>query len=197
MFRIARSGEPGFDNLQSRTSTSTATIAHGVLPGEDPAIATLWAALGQPDYAAFIQVWVAIGDNLSPRVSSNALSTTIGGAAEQLWDKRESDDYDQYINSLLEPMERNFILAVEAARDHWFRNGFQVDEARRIHNEASETRRPVALRDGLMILLELVPGEYKGGREPGDLTHSRPPRCSRGATKTAISYRSPRSLHST
>jgi hypothetical protein len=139
MIRIARTGEPDFDNLQSRTSTSVATIAHGVLPGEDPHIATMWVALGSPDYAAFIPTWVTIGDNLSPRVSSNDLSTTIGGAAELLWGKREPNDYDLYINSLLEPMERNFILAVEAARDHWFRNGFQINEARRIHNEASET----------------------------------------------------------
>ena len=137
--RVARIGEPGFDNFISRVNTSSTMIAHGVLEGEDPRISTLWAALGQPDYVAFIPVWVAIGQNLSPRVATNSLDGSLGGVAEKLWDKRETGSYDEYINSLLEPMERNFMDGVTKARSHWFRHGFDADEALRIHLEASET----------------------------------------------------------
>jgi hypothetical protein len=139
MIRVARIGEPGFNNLPSRDTTSATMIAHGVLPGEDPHIATMWTALGQPDYAVFIPTWVSAGGGLSPRVSSNVLDTSLGGAAEKMWAKRESGQYDEYLNALMEPMESNFVAAVEAARNHWFTQGFVEQEALRIHQEASET----------------------------------------------------------
>jgi len=138
--RVARAGEPGrATDVPSRESTSSTMIAHGVLSGEDPRVATMWTALGQPDYACFVPVWVAIGNDLSSRVSTNALHTSLGGASEKLWEKRAPDDYDQYLNSLIEPMEANFIEIVEIARIHWLQAGFNEEEARRIHQEASET----------------------------------------------------------
>ena len=91
-------------------------IAHGVLPGEDPRVATMWTALGQPDYACFVPVWTAIAGDLSARLSNNDLDTSLAGASERLLGAREPGDYDLYINSLIEPMEANFISAVEAAR---------------------------------------------------------------------------------
>lgn len=137
----ARVGEPGFDdtNTPSRPQTSTTMIAHGVLSGEDPRIVTMWNTFGQPDYAALTPVWVAIGDQLSPRVTSNDLDTSLSGASEKLFLKQEPGGYDTYINALLEPMEANFFEVVAAARTRWLRDGFVSEEARRIHHEASET----------------------------------------------------------
>ena len=141
MIRIARLGEPHFDdtNVPSRPQTSTAMIAHGVLEGEDPRVVTMWTALGQPDYATFVPIWLAVGDQLSPRVSTNDLDTSLSGASQKLVAKREADGYDTYSNRLLEPMEVNFLEAVEAARTRWLRSGVRPDEALRIHLEASET----------------------------------------------------------
>ena len=138
--RVARAGEPGVrTDMPSRETTSSTMIAHGVLPGEDPRIATMWTALGQPDYTCFVPLWVALGDDLSARVAGNALRKSLGGASEKLWKKRQPGDYDRYINSLLEPMEANFIEIVEMARINWLQTEFDEDEARRIHHEASET----------------------------------------------------------
>ena len=137
---VARAGEPGYEGgVPSRISTSASMIAHGVLPGEDPRVATMWTALGQPDYACFVPVWTAIADDLSARLSNNDLDTSLAGASERLLGAREPGDYDLYINSLIEPMEANFISAVEAARIRWLQTGFDAVEARRIHQEASET----------------------------------------------------------
>jgi len=139
--RAARAGEPGVDGnrVPSRDRTTATMIAHGVLSGEDPRIVTMWNALGQPDYAVFVPVWVAVGDSLSPRASSNDLGESLSGASERLWLKNDGDGYDVYVNGLLEPMEANFLEAVRMARERWLRSGFEPDEARRIHREASET----------------------------------------------------------
>jgi hypothetical protein len=141
VLRIARIGDPGFDDADtpSRPQTSTAMIAHGVLPGEDPRVVTMWNTLGQPDYAALVPVWVAIGDQLSPRAAGNDLDTSLSGASEKLFLMKDGTDFDEAVNAELEPMEANFFHAVAAARTRWLRDGFVADEARRIHQEASET----------------------------------------------------------
>jgi hypothetical protein len=141
VLRIARIGDPGFDDADtpSRPQTSTTMIAHGVLAGEDPRVVTMWNTLGQPDYAALVPVWVAIGDQLSPRASSNDLATSLAGASEKLFLMKDSTDFDEAVNAELEPMEANFFEGVAAARTRWLRDGFVEEEARRIHQEASET----------------------------------------------------------
>jgi PKD repeat protein len=138
---ISRAGEADFDgaSVPSRVVTTATMIAHGVLAGEDPRVATMWTALGQPDYACFVPVWVDAGDTLSPRVATNDANESLSGASEKLFTMRVPGGYDDYINSLLAPMEANFVSAVEAARTHWLRAGFDVEQARRIHLEASET----------------------------------------------------------
>ena len=141
VLRTARVGDPGFDDADtpSRPQTSTTMIAHGVLPGEDPRVVTMWNTLGQPDYAALVPVWVAIGDQLSPRAASNDPDASLSGASEKLFLMKDSTDFDEAVNAQLEPMEANFFEIVAAARTRWLRDGFVSDEARRIHQEASET----------------------------------------------------------
>ena len=142
MFNIvSRSGSPGFEVPKdiSNKSTIAVMVVHGVNAGEDPRIATMWAALGNPDYACFVPCWVALENDISPRASSNDLDSTLSGASEKLYNSKESKGYDQYINRLIAPVETNIIEAVTAARAQWFENGFDLEQSRRIHHEACET----------------------------------------------------------
>jgi hypothetical protein len=138
---LSRSGSPGFDHPPSISNEGTIAVmvVHGVKAGEDPRIATMWVALGNPDYTCFVPCWVALEDDLSPRVSSNDRYGTLGGAAETLYHTKEDKNYDQYINRLMAPVETNILEAVQAARAQWFEHGFDLEQSRRIHHEACET----------------------------------------------------------
>lgn len=47
-----------------RSSSTSSLIVHGVLPGEDPALTTLWTVLGFPLTTPGIPIWVAAGPDL-------------------------------------------------------------------------------------------------------------------------------------
>ncbi|TWT34380.1 C45 family peptidase [Blastopirellula retiformator] len=57
-------------NTISRTTTVSAAVFHGVSPGEDPALTTMWTILGDPKFSIAVPCWVA------------------GGVAEELQDDR-------------------------------------------------------------------------------------------------------------
>ena len=139
---VSRSGAPGFEDshdISSNERTVAVMVAHGVNADEDPRIATMWVALGNPDYTCFVPCWVALGNDISPRASSSDLHSTLSGASEKLFNSKQGKDYDQYINRLIAPVETNIIEAVTAARAQWFENGFDLEQARRLHHEACET----------------------------------------------------------
>jgi hypothetical protein len=135
---ISRHGQPGVVDLPNNNTTRAVMLVHGVNEGEDPRIVTAWIGLGNPDYTIVIPVWAAQKTDLSSRVSSGG-STSIGGISDQLYNKNDRNNYDQYINNLFGPVEDNIFEAVDAARSHWFSSGFNLSEATRIHYEAAET----------------------------------------------------------
>ncbi|PQO44182.1 carcinine hydrolase/isopenicillin-N N-acyltransferase family protein [Blastopirellula marina] len=51
----------GTKNTISRTTTVSAAVFHGVLPGEDPALTTMWTILGDPKFSIAVPCWVAGG----------------------------------------------------------------------------------------------------------------------------------------
>jgi hypothetical protein len=52
----------------SRTTTVSAGVFHGVKPGEDPLLTTMWVALGDPKFTIAVPCWVAV-EELSPAVA--------------------------------------------------------------------------------------------------------------------------------
>jgi hypothetical protein len=44
-----------------RPSTASATVIHGVRPGEDPSHTTMWVALGEPLTSIAVPLWVSAG----------------------------------------------------------------------------------------------------------------------------------------
>jgi hypothetical protein len=60
-----------FRDFIVRSSSTSSFLVHGVLPGEDPALTTIWTVLGFPLTTAVIPVWVKAG----PAVPEQALSS--------------------------------------------------------------------------------------------------------------------------
>jgi len=46
----------------TRDNNVSTMVVHGVAPGEDPALATLWVILGQSNYGIAVPVWVRVSD---------------------------------------------------------------------------------------------------------------------------------------
>ena len=139
MFQVvSRHGHPGQDNGNCRLSTRGVMIAHGVNDGEDPRIATFWASCGNPDYCVYVPVWVAQTTNISKRVTSDDVLTSIPGCSEKLVGKNDNKQYDTYINNLVFHLEENILEAATLARDHWLKHGFNLDEATSLHMVAAE-----------------------------------------------------------
>jgi len=143
MDTVSRWGNPGYDGtyvncLNSNYATMDAAIIWGAASGEDPRTATLFIALGNPDYSAFVPVWPTTGSMLSPRLNKTT-SSGIASKATALYGKRVDIDYDDYINTFFTGMEENFREVVTNVREYWNANGFDVDMADAITDEAAET----------------------------------------------------------
>ncbi|MCO6499414.1 MAG: PKD domain-containing protein [Vicingus serpentipes] len=143
MDTVSRWGNPGYDGsytncLNSNYSTMDATIIWGAAAGEDPRTATLFIALGNPDYSAFVPVWPTTGSMLSDRLNKTT-SQGIGSKATDLYGKRVDINYDDYINTFFTGMEENFREVVTDVREYWNTNGFDVNMADAITDEAAET----------------------------------------------------------
>ncbi|MFC1611087.1 MopE-related protein [Myxococcota bacterium] len=139
----ARWGNPGYDSPSISSAggsweTVWGTITLGVKAGEDPKFSTMFVALGQPDYSIYIPVWTVLSQaELSERVTSWN-DSNIGWWAFKLFDDHfdGTDDYDNYIHSVLDDVETNIIAATKAARESWLDAGRTTrfhDEARMLH----------------------------------------------------------------
>jgi hypothetical protein len=142
VFKASRWGSPGFDDDKNcRSSTISAMVVHGVAAGEDPSITVMWSALHKPDYIPYIPVWYQIGseNEIPMRLTAQNSNQSLMYQADLIYSKRDSANFDVYINKRIEPLEKNFIQAVSNARDKWFASGFVYSEAKNLCYNATET----------------------------------------------------------
>lgn len=147
LIQLARIGEPyegkGWTTHRKICSQVTVSVmlAQGIKKGEDPRIAVMWSSLGNPDYTPFVPVWVDVAahSDLTSPLTDGGQTPGLSYQARRLYEKKDLEDYDQYVNQRLEPMEANFIQAVNQARERWVSHGFVYDEAKRICQESSRT----------------------------------------------------------
>jgi hypothetical protein len=148
VIQTLRWGNPGYEGgwedptSRNCNSTSLSTmIAHGINNGEDPKIAVMWSAIYKADYIAFVPVWVEQGiqGDIPSRIANGGNSNGLSYQAHRIYNQKDENDYDQYVNTRFEPMEENFIQAVSEAREYWSVNGFIYEEAKRICDESVET----------------------------------------------------------
>ncbi len=148
VIQTLRWGNPGYEGDWTTTtagncnsSSLSSMIVHGINENEDPKIAVMWIAIYKADYIAFVPLWVELGiqGEIPMRIEEGDDTERLCYQAHRIYNKKDPDDYDQYLNPRFEPMEANFIQAVSEARERWFENGFVYPEAKRICDEAVET----------------------------------------------------------
>jgi hypothetical protein len=141
MFQVSRFGNPGYDNCNCRDMSLCTMIAHGINDGENPKIAVMWSAVYKADYVPYVPVWVDLGiqGDIPMRVDRGNDAERLSYQCHRIYQEKDANDYDQYINARFIPMETNFIQAVTDARERWFEQGYVYAEAKRIADECVET----------------------------------------------------------
>jgi hypothetical protein len=108
----------------SRTTTVSAGVFHGVKPGEDPLLTTMWVQLGDPKFSIAVPCWAAC-ESLTEAVSGEhggaicSIATTL-----REWNLTENRDgvHTEQLPQVWEdvwPIEARLIAAVDKARQRW------------------------------------------------------------------------------
>ncbi|TVQ00272.1 MAG: peptidase C45 [Planctomycetaceae bacterium] len=136
----------------SRKTTVSAAVFHGVRPGEDPRLTTMWVMLGEPSFTVAVPCWAGTGevaaelkgDKKSPLCdASRALRDAFyneqpgaDGKPELILDTAALPEI--WARTL--PTERSHLEVTAAALDTWRADGFSVEQARELHRRlAAET----------------------------------------------------------
>jgi len=108
----------------SRTTTVSAGVFHGVKPGEDPLLTTMWVQLGDPKFSIAVPCWVAC-ESLTEAVSGEHGGAICSIAATlREWNLTENRDGVEtgqlpQVWKDVWPVEARLIAAVEKARQRW------------------------------------------------------------------------------
>lgn len=108
----------------SRTTTVSAGVFHGVKPGEDPRLTTMWVQLGDPKFSIAVPCWVAC-ESLTEAVTGEhggaicSIATTL-----REWNLTKNRDgvHTEQLPQVWDdvwPVEARLIAAVEKARQRW------------------------------------------------------------------------------
>lgn len=134
-----------------RTSVSAA-VFHGVKPGEDHRLTTMWVMLGEPAFTVAVPCWAAV-PQVAPELSGDQTSP-LCDAARALRDAaykevRPRDGADKKKLFVLEteslptiwkeslPLERQQLRAVAQAIETWRSDGFDPIAAESLHRSIS------------------------------------------------------------
>jgi hypothetical protein len=108
----------------SRTTTVSAAVFHGVTPGEDPLLTTMWVALGDPKFSIAVPCWVSV-EELTEALSG-PYGGVIGSIANTLREWNLTRDRTgvrteqlPQIWSDLWPVENRMLATVDEARARW------------------------------------------------------------------------------
>lgn len=130
-------------NTISRTTTVSAAVFHGVRPGEDPALTTMWTLLGDPKFSIAVPCWVAAGvaDPLSDDQGGE-----IGEIAIRLREASLTPEADGVYSAALPGLwhdlfiaEDRFFTEIATAKDGWSKDGFTAQELAARHTQAAST----------------------------------------------------------
>ncbi|MBN1508539.1 MAG: PKD domain-containing protein [Sedimentisphaerales bacterium] len=95
----------------ARDTTQSAVIVHGVLPDEDPALATMWVLLGQTNYSIAVPTWARVS-----KVPECLRDGLMYDRARSLWVKGE----EEATQASVFPLEAHLLDVVEETLlPHW------------------------------------------------------------------------------
>lgn len=134
----------------SRRTSVSAAVFHGVKPGEDPLLTTMWTMLGEPAFTIAIPCWVgaefvaeeAAGNKTSPLCNAaRALRDAAYVTAESVSESQEAEVLETgYLPSIWAatlPKERANLDLVSEALGKWRTTQFDREEAKLIHQKIS------------------------------------------------------------
>lgn len=108
----------------SRTTTVSAGVFHGVKPGEDPLLTTMWVMLGDPKFSIAVPCWVAV-EELSDAVAGDK-GGPVCSIATTLREWNLTKDRDGVHTAQLRqiwndvwPVEDRIVDAVDELRQRW------------------------------------------------------------------------------
>lgn len=129
------------ETISRRTSVST-IVVHGVMPGEDPRLATMWVILGEASLSVAVPVWVASGGTSA--VLDGDETSPLSDAAEALRARVycDTDDGPRLQSELLPgiqqdtlALEESILARAEAALAGWRKNGVSGEAMRSLQDE--------------------------------------------------------------
>ena len=103
------------------STTVGATAVHGVLPGEDPRLSTMWTALGHTDFSIAVPVWAVVTDlpNTMDNEDNGCFAHIVGGNSSG-GGLYNSGLGATHVQARTLPMESNFFDTVlDELLPHW------------------------------------------------------------------------------
>ncbi|MCA9106781.1 MAG: hypothetical protein KDA83_15270, partial [Planctomycetales bacterium] len=130
-------------NTISRNTTVSAAVFHGVRPGEDPKLTTMWAILGDPKFSVAVPCWVSIETVADPLEGDHG--GEIGEIARTLRDASLTADGQVRGEGLpgiwqdVWPVEQRLLTETLEARERWLADGVSERELADWHDRAAQT----------------------------------------------------------
>lgn len=129
----------------SRTTTVSWAVFHGVKPGENPLLTTMWLGLGDPKFSAAVPCWVATAGVADELASQDKEGAPICKAANELRERFYFKDQDgvradglDKIWQALWPLEDELVERTNSRLATWRETGVDPQSMRAIHTSAAE-----------------------------------------------------------
>lgn len=129
-------------NTISRTTTVSAAVFHGVKPGEDPKLTTMWTMLGDPKFSIAVPAFSigSVADDLADEQGGE-----IGEIAISLRDWNMTSDKDAIYSAAMPgiwvdlwKVEDLLMERTLAAKERWVAEGVSLEEVRNLQEKAAE-----------------------------------------------------------
>jgi hypothetical protein len=134
----------------ARDTTRSAVVVHGVLPDEDPALATMWVLLGQTNYSIAVPTWARVA-----KVPECLRSGLMYDRAKSLWAKGQ----EEIIQASVFPLETHlFDVVTETLLPHWRASGAPT--------VAEMTRIEARMADDAYSLLDCLDNRQNDNQPP-------------------------------
>jgi hypothetical protein len=111
----------------SRDNNISTIVVHGVAPGEDPALATMWIILGQSNYGIAVPAWAMVSD-----IPACLPSGDMYDRATSLWSKRN----EASTQASVFPVEAHmFHVVLDTLLPRWRVDGVSVEDMNRVEHQ--------------------------------------------------------------
>jgi hypothetical protein len=120
----------------NRRTTASVGVFHGVKPGEDPLLTTMWVILGQPIFSIAVPCWVAQGE-VAPELDGDPTSPFCSAVLEikatQYEERRMRTDGLGKVWAITFPIEDNIFNRTERMLERWRASSIKPGEALAFH----------------------------------------------------------------